>query len=84
MSDKKPRPLSEIQTQYQITAAKAGYAQYQIYHFTNDLKLLNETLRDLNFEAADAQRQAEEEAKAKAAEAPAPVTEASAAEVTNG
>lgn len=69
MTEKKaPRPISEIQNEYQALASRAGFLQYQIYHFTRDLGLVNEQMRDLNFEAAEASRQASEAPKAETEE----------------
>lgn len=80
---KAPRPLQDIQRDYQNLSMRAGHLQYQIVTLGKDLDLVNEELRDLNFEAAavqkgvmeQAQKEAEEKAKqdaaAKAAEKPA-------------
>lgn len=49
---KKPRSLSEIQSDYQNLCLKAGHVQYQIFALQKDLDLINDSLRDLNLEAA--------------------------------
>lgn len=51
---KQQRQLEDIQKDYQRGALKAGHIQYQISAFQKDLDVLNNTLRDLNFEAAAA------------------------------
>jgi hypothetical protein len=66
-NEKKPRSVSEIQGEYASLCTRAGDLQYRIFTFTKDLELLNQTLKDLNFEAA-ASRAAEVKAKAKADE----------------
>lgn len=68
MSDeKKLRPVAEIQAEYQNLCTKAGHTQYQIITLSKDLDLLNETLRNLNLEAAAAYK-AEKEVSDKAAQ----------------
>lgn len=54
MSDKKHRPLEEIQNQYAELSFKAGTLQYQVFTLGKDLGLINDQMRDLNFEAAAA------------------------------
>lgn len=54
------RPVSEIQTEYQGLCTKVGHIQYQIFVLSKDLALLNETLRDLNVEAARSQAAAQD------------------------
>lgn len=46
------RTLAEVSQEYSNLCAKAGNIQYQIQVFGDDLKLVNEQLKDLNFEAA--------------------------------
>lgn len=65
---KAPRPLAQIQQEYQQVTSRAGHTQYQIYTLNRDLQAFNETLRDLNFEAVASQN-AEAEAAKKAADA---------------
>lgn len=69
MSDKK-RTIPEIQQEYQNACLRAGHLQYQVFTLSNDLEMLNSTLRDLNLEAAavkaaddKAKKQEEEPAK---------------------
>lgn len=50
MSEK--RTLAEVTQDYSNLCAKAGNLQYQIQVFGEDLKLVNEQLKELNFEAA--------------------------------
>lgn len=61
------RPIPEIQQQYQGLCTKAGHLQYQIDVLNRELKILNDTLRDLNSEALASQaatnKVAEEAAK---------------------
>lgn len=51
MSDTK-RTFESVQTEYQQLALRTGHIQYQIAAFTKDLEILNEQMRDLNFEGA--------------------------------
>lgn len=53
---KAPRAVSEIQNEYQNLCTKAGHINYQIFVLSNDLGLVQETLRDLNMEAMAAQK----------------------------
>lgn len=64
------RPVAEIQVEYTNLCQKAGHIQYQIYTLERDLDSLNQTLRVLNFEAAQS-KQAEDAAKAAEAQKPA-------------
>lgn len=48
----KTRTFEEIQREYSALAAKCGQFQYQVYTLNRDLDLLNNQMRDLNFEAA--------------------------------
>lgn len=70
--NKSPRPVSEIQQEYQMLCTKAGHVQYQIFTLQKDLDVLNSTLRDLNLEASESKTaedaKAAEEAKVKASE----------------
>lgn len=59
MSDSK-RTLPVINQEYANLCVKAGNLQYQIVVFQTDLALLNEELRELNFEAAKLQAEAKE------------------------
>lgn len=61
MSDNK-RTFETIQTEYEQLALRAGHTQYQVYALTKDLGVLNDQMRDLNFEGA---RIKAEDAKAK-------------------
>ncbi len=60
-----PRTLDDCQKQYQNLCLQAGHIQYQIDALSKDLRLINDTLRDVNLEAKKLQD------AAKAAEAPA-------------
>lgn len=59
---KKKRTVEELQQEYANLCARAGHLQYQVYTLSKDLEIVNQTMRDLNFEAAAA-KQAEEAAK---------------------
>ncbi len=63
---KAPRPLQQIQADYQRLALKAGDMQYKIHVFEKDLATLNAQMQEINFEAVASQQAAAEE-KAKAA-----------------
>lgn len=60
----KSRKVEEIQAEYTQLCCKAGHTQYQISAMQKDLNMINDALRDLNFEAAAAPAKAAEEAKA--------------------
>lgn len=62
MSDTK-RTFETIQTEYQQLALRAGHTQYQIHALTKDLALLNEQMRDLNFEGAKVKAEDDKAAK---------------------
>ncbi len=46
------RTFETVQTEYQQMALRAGHLQYQIHALSKDLALLNDQMRDLNFEFA--------------------------------
>lgn len=48
----KKRTLAEVHQEYSNLCAKAGNLQYQITVFNEDLDLVNDQLKELNFEAA--------------------------------
>ncbi len=68
MEAQKSRTVAEISAEYSQGCTKAGHLQYQISAMSKDLDTLNQTLRDLNFEAASAQQKEAEAAKAPAEE----------------
>ncbi len=47
-----PRAKQQIEEDYGRLVAQAGQAQYQVFVYTEDVKRLNEALRNLNYEAA--------------------------------
>lgn len=53
---KAPRALPEIQADYQRLCSQSGQLQYQVYAIKRDLDVINEQIRDLNFEGAAAQQ----------------------------
>jgi septation ring formation regulator EzrA len=53
------RTVEEISQEYSRLCAKAGHCQYQIETLKKDLEMINQTLRDLNLEAAKAKEAAE-------------------------
>lgn len=63
MEEQKKRSVKEIQAEYTQLCAKAGHLQYAIYSNQKDLALVNESLRNLNIEAAQS-------AKNEAADSP--------------
>lgn len=67
MSELKKRSVTEIQADYSNTCARAGHVQYQLRNLEKDLKLINEQLESLNFEAAASARMEEEDKKKAAA-----------------
>lgn len=72
------RTSAQLQNQYTQLCAKSGHIQYQIFALKTDLEAINNALRDLNLEAAQAlsQEKADAEAKAAAEAAAASVEEA--------
>lgn len=56
--EKKKRSVEEIRNEYGQLCAKAGHVQYQIAVLSDDLKFVNEQLKELNFEAAKAAQEA--------------------------
>lgn len=60
------RTVESISREYSNGCVKAGDLQYKISVMSEDLSLLNKTLKDLNFEAASLQAKTASEAKAKA------------------
>lgn len=83
-----PRSVQEIQTDYSNSCLKAGNLQYEIACKEKDLSLLNDRLRELNFEYVAAknmeaeitkkvaeEKKATEDKAAKEAEAAKPALE---------
>ncbi len=61
------RPLEEVQQEYARVSCDAGNKQYQITAIQDDLKLLNEKLKNLNIEAFNLQKAKDEETKTEVA-----------------
>lgn len=70
---KPARTLRDVQLDYQNACLKAGQMQYQKAMLEEDLRLLNNAIKDINLEAAHLQSVAAEAAKLVAAQTPAPV-----------
>lgn len=51
-----PRPLEEIQSEYNQLSGKAGQNQYQSYVLAKDLESINKRLIEVNQEAAYRQK----------------------------
>lgn len=71
--NKKPevRTSQVIQQEYAQQCARAGNLQYELHAKSKDLEVLNNTLRDLNFEYVGALRSESEAAEAaKSSEKP--------------
>jgi hypothetical protein len=67
-SAKPPRSPQEIQQEYQNLCLKAGDLQYKIVQSQKDLSLVNDAIRELNFEYATAvnlQQKVAEQVKAE-------------------
>lgn len=62
-TESKVRSMAEIQHEFSTLCARAGHLEYQIYTHEKDLELLNNQMRNLNFEAAAVK--AKEDAKSK-------------------
>lgn len=60
---KKERSIDEVKQEFSTLCAQAGQINYQVYTFQKDLELINNQLRNLNFEAAAIQSKAVEAAK---------------------
>jgi len=52
MSDNKERTVEVVHQEYSQLCARAGHLQYQVAVLSKDLEVVNEQLRELNFEAA--------------------------------
>ena len=50
--EKKKRTVDEIRSEYGRICTQAGHIQYQMSALETDLSLLNEQLKQLNFEAS--------------------------------
>lgn len=59
------RTLAQVSQEYSNLCAKAGNIQYQIQVFGEDLKLVNEQLKDLNFEATKLKSETKTEEKSE-------------------
>lgn len=55
MSEVNKRTLDEVRQEYSNLCAKAGHVQYQIAVLGDDLKLINDQIKELNLEAAKIQ-----------------------------
>lgn len=72
------RSMKEVEQEYSQLILKAGQLQYQVKIGQDDLSLLNEQLKDLNFEAAAinaAAKKAADEVKAGPSLVPEPKPE---------
>lgn len=56
------RSMKEVEQEYGNLVARSGQLQYQIVVLGQDLALLNEQIKELNFEAAKINAAAKEEA----------------------
>lgn len=65
------RTLDDVRNEYNQLAFRAGNLQYTIHAAEKDLDMLNESMRNLNFEAAKLQNEAASESAKKAEEAAA-------------
>lgn len=65
-TEKSSRSVAEIQQEFTAICARAGHLEYQVFTYRKDLEILNNQMRELNFEAAAVQAQ---ELKAKQEEA---------------
>lgn len=82
---KQHRSVDEIQREYSGACTRAGHIQYQMSQLKKDLDITNNTLQDLNFEAAASARAAKEAEESAKAELPAPEQSAQQPEVqSNG
>lgn len=72
-----PRPLSEIQQEYQTNCLNAGQLQYQIGIYNKELQKVNDRLESINNEAAARKRLDDESSKSTEASTPAAEQQAS-------
>lgn len=61
------RDIKEVEQEFSNLCAKAGHLQYQVAVFSEDLKLVNEEIKKLNFEAAAIHAATKEAAKEEVA-----------------
>lgn len=61
---KKHRPIDEISKDYGQLVYKAGDLQYKVSIFSEELDLVNKEIKELNLEAAAAQRAESEQKEA--------------------
>lgn len=66
-----PRAKDAIEQDYGRAISQAGQAQYQVSVYQEELKRMNEHLRNLNYEAAARNQLDRQEAEPKAAVTPA-------------
>jgi len=57
------RTLKEVEQEFSNLLVKSGHLQYQIKVLSDDLNVLNEQIKELNFEAAKINAAAKEEEK---------------------
>lgn len=69
---KKEKTIQELHQEYSRLCANAGQVQYQISALSDDLRLINEQLKDINLEAA---AKAKTDSEKKEAETTKPVEE---------
>ena len=69
---KPARTIEQVQQEFNQACLRAGHLEYTIYTNKKDLELLNQTIRNLNFEAASIQAANQKAAAEAAAPAPAP------------
>jgi septal ring factor EnvC (AmiA/AmiB activator) len=50
--EEKARTLQDIQSEFSALCTRAGHLTYQAFTFQKDVDLLNNRMRELNFEAA--------------------------------
>lgn len=50
--NKETRTVVQVQSDYQNLCTRAGHVQYQLFTLEKDLSMINESLRNLNLEAA--------------------------------
>ncbi len=60
---KPPRTKVEIEQDYGRLCSRLGHATYQVHVLTRDIELMQNTLRDLNLEAASVAKLEAEAAK---------------------
>jgi predicted RNase H-like nuclease (RuvC/YqgF family) len=64
---KKERTMQDIQQEFTALCTKAGHLDYQVFTYKKDIEILQNQMRELNFEAAALQGRLAKEKEAEGA-----------------